>query len=161
MFRKLIALASVAAIAACASTSVTPVSRNQIIINTSAAPACGGRGAQGVAAKMAAVETLRRGFQRFVIVGTSGANNTSVRTTGPTYSTTNTTYRGYGNSVYGTSQTSYGGSSTIVSGSHDASLAVIMLNPGDQGFENGVDARQTLGPKWQEMVERGVNTCSG
>jgi len=35
-------------------------------------------------------------------------------------------------------------------GSHDADLNVLMLNPGDAGFRDAVDARQFLGEKWEE-----------
>lgn len=160
MLLKLSKFAILLALSACASTSVTPVAKNKIIINTSAAPICNGSGAQSVAAKMAAIETLRRGYQRFVIVGIESADNVSVTRTGPTYAYTNSSYQGIGNSVYGNSTTRYGGGSTIVSGSHDTALGVIMLNPGDPGFENGVDAKSALGGKWQELVKKGVSTCA-
>lgn len=46
-----------------------------------------------------------------------------------------------------------------MSGAHDKAVNVKMLNPGDAGYEDGVDARQTLGPDWRMLVEKGVNTC--
>ncbi|MDP2047595.1 MAG: hypothetical protein Q8K33_01695 [Cypionkella sp.] len=152
-------LLSLALLAGCTSTSVVPLAQNKVIINTSAAPVCGGTGAQGVAVKMAAVETLRRGYSRFYIVAADSANNVDVYQTGPTYATTNSTYQGYGNTVYGQSNTTFGGRNTIITGSHDASLGVVMLRAGDAGYQNAVDAKAALGEKWHEIAERGVSTC--
>ncbi|QYK43168.1 MAG: hypothetical protein KF887_08750 [Paracoccaceae bacterium] len=146
-------------LSSCASTSVTPVARNQIIINTSAAPVCGSSGAQGVAARMAAVETIRRGFERFVIVGAQSANNVGVIQRSPTYATTTGTLQNYGNTTYGNATTTFGGGGPMIYGSHDAALGVVMLNRADPGYSNGVDAKGVLGPKWQEMVEKGITTC--
>lgn len=109
---------------------------------------------------MAAVETLCRGYQRFVVVGTSGADNTGVIRTAPTRAMTNSTYQGYGNTVYGNFQTTYHGGNTIAYGSHDAAIGVVMMNPGEPGFTNGVDGRETLGADWQKLVTSGIKTCS-
>ncbi len=48
----------------------------------------------------------------------------------------------------------------MVLGSHDARLGVVMLNPEDKGFANAIDAKQELGPKWAEVVEKGIQTCN-
>lgn len=155
MLKFLLASAAALALSACVNSSVTPISANQIIINTSAAPICSGAGAQSVAVKMAAVETLRRGYERFVIVGMDSANNVGVMRSAPTYA--NSTYRAYGNTLYG--NTTYGGGNTIVYGSHDAALGVVLLKQGDRGFSEGVDAKSTLGEKWEDLVKNGVKTC--
>lgn len=156
---KMFLAAAVVVLAGCASTSVTPVAKNKIIIDTSAAPVCGSTGAQKIAVSMAAVETLRRGYQRFYIAGSDQANNVGVYRTGPTNAMTTSTYRGYGNTVYGNSYTTYGGGTTMVYGTHDASLAVLMINPGEPGFANAVDAKEVLGEDWQKLVEKGVSSC--
>lgn len=147
------------ALSACVETSVVPVAQNQIIINTSAAPICRGAGAQNVAVKMAAVEALRRGYDRFIITGAAQQNNTGVFQTAPTYATTATTLNTYGNTGYGYSNTQFGGGNTIVYGSHDASLGVLLLKRGDAGYERGVDAKGVLGEKWKEIAEKGIATC--
>lgn len=147
------------ALAGCASTSVTPVSKNQIIISTSAAPACGTSGAAKVASQMAAVETIRRGYQRFVILGAQRQNNVQAVAAPPMYSTTTGTFTGYGNTVYGNTRTNYYGGGVYYVGSNDADLAVLLLNPGDASYSQGIDAKRELGPEWQEMVENGINTC--
>ena len=147
-------------LAGCASTSVTPVSRNQILLNTSASPARGASGAEKVAAQMAAVETVRRGFDRFVIVGAGSENNVSVINSGPRYAMTYGTFNTFGDTTYGNSTTTFGGSTPIITGTRDRTLNVLMLNPGDEGFSQGVDAKAALGSDWQTLVEEGVSTCA-
>ena len=53
----------------CARTSVMQVSKNEILMTTAAAPICGPTGSQRVAQEMAAVETLRHGYSRYLIMG--------------------------------------------------------------------------------------------
>lgn len=146
-------------LAGCAETAVTPIARNQIMLSTSAAPACGRTGAVKVANKMAAVETLRRGYQRFIIAGANSANNTRAISTGPTYAYTSGSYSGYGNSVYGNSTTTFGGNNVMWTGSNDADLLVIMLNPGERGYNDGIDAKSQLGAEWEQLVKDGISTC--
>lgn len=131
-----------------------------MIISTSAAPACGRSGAAKVASKMAAVETLRRGYQRYVIAGANAENNVRVIQTGPTYANTYSNASFYGNSGYGNSTTYFGGQQTIFSGSNDADLAVVMFNPGEKGFSQAIDAKTELGADWQKLVKDGVRTCT-
>lgn len=157
-----IALGSVVAVAmlaGCVESSVTQVSRNQFIVSTSAAPVCGGTGAQKVAAQMAAIETIRKGFERYQIIGGGSQNNTGVMTTGPTYANTYGTFNSFGNTTYGSGTTYFGGQQTIVYGTHDASFAVMAFNKGDRGYEDAIDAKRTLGPEWQKLVKDGVKSC--
>ncbi len=157
---KIVFLTLACALAACASTSVTPVSRNEVLISTSAAPACGRSGATRVASQMAAVETIRRGFERYVVLGAQAENNVQAITTGPTYANTSGTLNTFGNSTFGSTTTTFGGSQTVLTGSNDADLRVLMLNRGDQGYQQGIDARLVLGADWDRLVAEGVNTCS-
>ena len=48
---------------------------------------------------------------------------------------------------------------TYLAGSNNAEMELVMLNRGDRGFEEAVDAKETLGPEWQKKVEKGINTC--
>jgi hypothetical protein len=109
---------------------------------------------------MAAVATLRNGYQRYVILGGGVQNNTRVVTTAPTYSTTYGTASLYGNTAYGSSTTYYGGGSTFVAGRNNADFAVRMMNPGEPGFGNGIDAKSVLGKEWEKKVREGINTCA-
>ena len=143
----------------CARTSVMQVSQNEFMLTTSAAPICGTTGSQQVAQTMAAVETLRRGYARYIILGAGSQNNVSVIQTGPTYANTYGSATVVGNTAYGSATTYYGGQQTMFVGTHDTAMRVVMLNPGDRGFDQGVDAKLVLGPEWQEKMNDGVNTC--
>jgi hypothetical protein len=146
-------------LSACASTAITPISKNQVLVSTSAEADCGKSGAVKVANQMAAVATLRAGYERYVITAGGTQNNTQTLTSGPVYSNTYSSASVYGNSVYGTSTTYYGGQFTYQTGSHDAEFAVTMLKPGDRGFNRGIDAKTTLGKDWEKKVRDGVNSC--
>ena len=113
-----------------------------------------------VASKMAAVETLRRGYPRFLIGGAQSENNVSVIQRAPTYANTSGTYNAYGNTVYGNSTTTFGGGGPMLIGSNDAGLMVLMLKPGDQGYQQALDAKQELGADWEKLVKDGVKTCT-
>ena len=143
----------------CASASIVPMSKNTVAINTRAAPICHTTGAVSVAKKMAAVTTIKQGYQRFVVLGFGAQDNTRVVTTGPTYSSTTAQVTGFGNTAYGTANTTYGGQMTYVAGGNNAQMQVAMLNPGDPGYDQGIDARDTLGPDWQKIVDNGINSC--
>lgn len=109
---------------------------------------------------MAAVETIRRGYQRFIIGGASSQSDIVVvpgRTVGA-YTTGQ--FQTYGRTTYGTATTTYQQTAPIVMGSHDSQLAVLMLNPGDPGYGNGIDAKAELGEDWADFVKNGVNTCT-
>lgn len=159
MHKFAISLLACLVIPGCARTSVMQVAQNEFVLTTAAAPICGTTGSQQVAQAMAAVETLRRGYARYLICGAGTQNNVSVIQTGPTYSQTYGSATVTGNTVYGSSTTNYGGQQTMFVGTHDTAMRVIMLNPGDPGFEQGVDAKLVLGPEWQEKVKDGVSTC--
>ena len=116
------------ALSGCATTSVTPIAKNQFLLSTSAAPACGVSGAQKVASKMAAVETLRRGYSAFIVGGASAQNNVTTYTTPVTGAYTTGTFNSYGNTTYGYMNTTFNGGQTIFAGTNDAQLSVMMLN---------------------------------
>lgn len=61
-------LAVLLLVAACAQTSVQPMARDTFKVDTQAAPACGPQGARTVAFRTAAIEVIRRGHDKFVIV---------------------------------------------------------------------------------------------
>lgn len=68
-FIGLIAVASLAAITACATSSIQPMSQDTFKVATSAWSACKPEGARDVAFQTAAVEVLRRGADKFILVG--------------------------------------------------------------------------------------------
>lgn len=127
-------------LAACTSTSTTRLNQNELLITTSADSDCMTAGAFAVASKMAAVETIRHGFERYEILGSS-------RNSDP-------------NMIYipSNDDSTFAGD-FLDFGSYDASLRVRMFNTGDAGYRQALDARQQLGPEWEKLVENGINSC--
>ncbi len=146
----------------CASSSVMQLDANTVEISTSAAPACGAQGAQRVAAKTAAIETLRRGYDSYIILGAQADNNVGVVGHTPVIANTyqNGTINAYGNraTYSGTANTYVSGGQPIIGGSHDQKLAVRMFQANDPQGASAVDARQVLGPDWQKVVQKGAGS---
>lgn len=72
-------------LAACTSSDTVRTSANTAIVRTSAAPVCGGTGAARVAQQQAAIETIKAGYDRYIIVDGRSANNVGVIQTPGTY----------------------------------------------------------------------------
>lgn len=138
----------VLALAGCVETTTSRLSQNTIRIDASAAPACGKAGAVKLVNKMAAVETIRLGFDRYIIADSSFQDNVRVV--------------GYNTQTYGTY--GYGGfnantySTPIMGGSRDAAVIVHMFKSGDPQGRQAIDARQSLGTEWKAVVEKGAPT---
>lgn len=144
------------AISGCTSSNTVRTSANTAIIQTSAAPVCGGAGAARAAQKQAAIETIKAGYDRYIIVDGRSANNVGVMQTPGTFHTTGVAHGGF---YRGT--TTYQPGVPIVYGSHDQAFAIYMFRNGEPGAHQAVPAREVLGEKWQEMVKAGrINTCA-
>jgi hypothetical protein len=154
----LLLAAASAALTACAKTEAIRTSGNTFTIQASAAPACGATGAARVASSMAAVETIRAGFDSYIIAGGMAANNVTVVQTPGQYQTSGTLTYGSGYGTYN-GQTTYTPGIPMQVGTHDQALSVRMFRKGEPGSENAIDAREILGPDWQDKVKNGVNTC--
>jgi hypothetical protein len=123
-------------IAACAQTSVQPLSQTMFKVATTAAPACGAKGARDVAYRTAAIEVIKRGQDRFIIM----ADQSGSELAGMTYS-------------------QYGGLQTY--NSNLQNMVVQVLATGDPQYANGLSARTTLGADWQAIVAEGApTTCT-
>jgi hypothetical protein len=153
------------ALAGCASANVIDLDANTVQVSAGAAPACGAKGAQQFAVKTAAYETLKRGFDRYVIVGAQASSSDRVAGYTPlqaqTYS--NGRLNTYGNTGYysGTANTTITGGQPIVVTDHGQDLVVRMFREGDPGSENAIDAKTALGPEWQKVMQKGPgNTCT-
>jgi hypothetical protein len=162
--KNVVAVACVLSLSACAKSAVIPLSADTVQITSSAAPVCGMTGAQSVAVRRAAIETINKGFDKFMIVG--GGYQNDVRVVGYTPIQANTTSTvtatGYGGVAtgYGQSQTTYSGGHPIVGGSHNQGLVVKMFRNDDLAGSNSISARDTLGPKWKEVIQGSANgTC--
>jgi hypothetical protein len=149
-----VAIAGALVLGGCARSEAVRTSANTMIIQTGAAPVCGGMGALRVAQQLAAVETIRAGYDRYIITGGQAQNNVVVSQMPGSYNTTAT----YGGGFY-QGRTTYQPGPTIVAGSHDQGLAVVMYHESDAGAQQAVSAREILGPEWSEKVKNGILTC--
>jgi len=158
---KLLMLAALALVG-CAKSAIMPLSVDTLRISTSAAPACGSTGAQDVAFRRAAIETINRGYDKFIVLGGDAQNNVGVVGYTPVqaHTTGSATATGYGNVAYasGQSTTTYSGGQPIIAGTHDQGLVIKMFREGDPAGANALGAREQLGPKWAEVVKESVST---
>jgi hypothetical protein len=148
-----------ATLAGCAKSETIRVSADSAIIQTSAAPACGSTGAAKVAQKQAAIETIKAGYDRYIIVGSQNANNVDTTVLpGSSRTSGNLTYGG----GYGTyNETTTYTPTVITSGTHDQAFAIRMFKDGDPNGANAIPARDILGPEWEALVKEGaVRTCT-
>ena len=149
-----VTLAGALVLGGCARGEAVRTSANTMIIQTGAAPICGGQGALRVSQQLAAIETIRAGFDRYIITGGQAQNNVVVSQMPGSYNTSAT----YGSGYYqGT--TTYRPGPTFVAGSHDQGLAIVMFRESDAGAQQAVSARDVLGQDWLEKVKNGVRTC--
>jgi len=113
---------------------------------------------------MAAYQTLQRGYDKYVVAGARATSHDKLAGFTPTYANSygGGTYTGYGNfgTFNGYSNTTVTGGQPIVMTEHGQDLVVRMFRANDPGAENAIDARATLGPKWQTILTKGLgNTC--
>ena len=148
---------------ACVQTSTMPLAADVVQITARAAPACGAEGAEKVAIKQAAIETLKAGYDRFIVVNGSSQNNIAVIGTTPVVANSYGTATAYGSgntaSAYGSSTTTYSGGQPIFGGSRDQSLVVKMFRATDPQSANALDAKSILGPDWQTEMTSKNNNC--
>lgn len=134
MYLKFAKLVLVLALTACAETSVQPLTQTSFKISTATSD-CGRQGARDIAFKAAAVEVIKRGGDRFIIVGDQS-----------------------GSELAGGFFTGYGGFQTYNNNLQD--IVVQMIQKGDATYGNALSARQTLGADWSEIVAKGIpQTC--
>ena len=140
-----------------------PMAADVLQITASAAPACGATGAQKVAIRQAAIETIKAGYDSFIVIGGGSENNVHIVGSTPVYAQTNgyATATAYGNTAnaYGSSTTTYSGGQPIFGGSHDQTLVIKLFKEGDEGSTNALSARSILGPNWQEALDSSNNSC--
>ena len=147
------------ALAGCTNSSAIRTSQNTAIIQTSAEPMCGSVGAARVAQKQAAIETIKAGYDRYIITGAASDNSVGV-TQLPGHYNTYGTANMYGNRGTFSATSIYQPGPTIVTGSYDQSFAIRMFKDGEPGSNQAVSARETLGQEWEKIVKDGVRMCT-
>jgi len=128
-----LAIAMAMALCGCARSATMQLSADSFQLVTSAAPVCGSTGAQNVAARRAAIETINRGYDKSLIVGAAAENTVRVVGYTPVQAQTvgTATATGYGNMVTasGSLTTTYTGGNPIIAGSHvDAQGAAVFCS---------------------------------
>lgn len=135
MHNKLVALALALGLSACAETSVQPLTQTSFKVSTATSD-CGRQGARDIAFKAAAIEVIKRGGDRFVILGDQSSSQ-----------------------LAGGFFTDFGGFQTYNNDMQD--MVVQMIAKGDANYNNALSARQTLGAGWSEIVAKGTpQTCA-
>lgn len=122
-------LATIAvALSACASVETMPLSKDSFALTSTGMGGCGARGAERVAFQQAAAETLRRGYDGFVIMHSEREAR-----------------------LDSASSLLWTAASGGVSYNHTFSqgMKVQMFKDGEPGSEKAISARETLGPNWQ------------
>ena len=134
----------------CARTSTLPLAADRIEITVRVAPICSREDADRLALQQAAVETIKAGFENFIVINTGGGDYIS----GYTPATAHTTL--YGNSA----TTTVSGGAPLVA--HRRVLAIQMFHAGRPESEAALSAHAVLGSDWQAIVTKGApNTCFG
>lgn len=144
------------AMAGCKSTSGL---ESQFMLRTSTATACGPMAAARVEQELAAVETLRRGYDRFQILRNTVANSTRATVSGPTHANPYASTDAYGHTA-NDNVTYFGNQRVAMTGAHEAMMYVQMFKPRDRGYKTAIDAREVLGADWKAIVARGITSCN-
>lgn len=130
--KKIIAIAAVALLTtSCAKSSSMPLTKSMAQITSIVTPPCDAEGAHKVANERAAVETLKYGYQRFVIV-----NYNPIAGDPP-------------------------GNSTSMPSAHSQELTVKMFNPGEKGYREAISAKDVLGQDWEDALNQTKFDCLG
>jgi len=131
LYKYIGAFAILATLSACATTDVQPMSKDTFKVQTHAAPACGPTGARNVAFKAAAIEVIRKGGDKFIIM--NDASDMGMQ--GDLFTGFNTNFA--------------------------QGMVVKMIPEKSKEASNALSAREQLGANWQEIVSKGVPpTCS-
>ncbi|MDP3264315.1 MAG: hypothetical protein U1E06_04790 [Tabrizicola sp.] len=133
--RKLIFAGLLVFVAGCVETSVQPLTQSSFKISTEAEDLCGAKGTREIAFREAAIEVIKRGADRFVVVG----DQSKTEITGGMFTT-------------------YGGFDTY--GTNTQDMVIQIIQKGDPRINDSLSARQTLGADWQAIVAKGsADSC--
>ena len=138
------------ALTGCARTSTVPVGEDTIEITVHVGTICDGGDAERLARRHAAVETIRRGFDDYVVIGSVGGDHTADEE--PV--TARTTLSG------SSGRTLFSEDAPLLA--HHRVLTVRMFQAGAGDSAATVSARAVLGDEWEAAAAKGApNTCFG
>ena len=134
----------------CARTSTVSLDADTIEITVRVPTICEGRDAERIAHRHAAVETIRRGFQDYVVVGSVGGDHVTDHA--------QVTAR----SVLSGDRTTLASSQDAPLLAHHRVLTIRMYQAGQGESSAAVSAHAVLGDDWEALVTRGApTTCLG
>ena len=134
----------------CARSSTVPVGEDTIEITVYVGTICDARDAARLAQRHAAVETIRRGFDDYIVIGSAGGDHVA----GDAPETARTTLFGGGGGAL------FSDDAPLLA--HHRVLTVRMLQAGEGDSAATVSARAVLGDEWEAVVAKGPsNTCFG
>ncbi len=148
--RRVLLLLLPALLGGCARISTTSVDENTIEITVHVATVCSERDAERLAQRHAAVETVRRGFDDYLVVGSVGGDHVA----GDAPATARTT-------LYGSSgRTLFSEDAPLLA--HHRMLTIRMFRAGEGDSAAAVSARAVLGDEWEATAAKGApSTCVG
>lgn len=151
-------------LAACSHSSVLDLDANTVQVSANAAPICGAEGAQKVTTRLAAIETIKHGFDRYIVLGSQAGTTPQYAGTTPlvanSYGSGTVTTYGNTGTFQAQSTTQYSGGTPIILNRHNQALQVRMFKADDPQAVNALDAKRILGSDWRKLVAKGtVATC--
>ena len=147
---RVLLIALMTAMTACARTSTSLLDTDRIEIAVRVGTICDAANADRIARRQAAVETIRRGFDEYQVIGSVGGDHVA-----------------YDRPL--TARTMLSGDRTGTFLSEDAPLlarhrvlTIRMFHAGQDGSEEAVSARAVLGSDWETLATKGApTTCFG
>ena len=141
-------------LAACAKGEAIRTSATTMLVTARADPDCGAEGAARVASDTAAIETIKAGYDRYVIVDGAASNNVHATQLPGSFRT---------EKMFSGSRTirttTYVPGAIVQTGKYNQQLSVQMFRDGEPGAAQAIPARESLGPNWAQKVRDGVSTC--
>ena len=152
--RALIPLACLPFLTACVSSSVVRVSKDTAIVRVNADADCDGNSAARAAQLQAAIETIKAGYESYVVLDANARDTVRVERLPGGYETKT---KASGNTYV--TKTTYVPGRVVRSGSYEQVLEIKMFKGGRRN-DDAISAREVLGPRWQEFVNKGkIDTC--
>ncbi|MGV6872918.1 hypothetical protein ACUSIJ_09515 [Pseudochelatococcus sp. B33] len=116
---------------------------------------CSSGSAASAAQMQAAIETIKAGYDKYIVIDASARDTVQVEQLPGGYETKT---RASGGTYY--SKTTYVPGQIVRTGSYEQVLEIKMFEDGSQGAADAIPAREVLGPRWQELVSKGkVESC--
>ena len=146
----IVILALSVVLAGCATTSTAPAGADTIEITVHVATVCDGADAERLARRHAAVETIRRGFDDYMVTGSVGGDHAAYDPP----ATARTILHGSDEGAF------FSEDAPLLA--HHRVVTVRMFRAGEGDSTRTVSARAALGDDWEAIVAKGApNTCLG